>query len=184
MVQIAISPRRPRGPPPDRVVPSLVATRPRLLLQSTCLCPPPPTPRPARFPTSTSPHPCAAVPEKLSRPSATDAAASSAPPSRRASGPVRPRSASYPPIPTRHAVVVSLSLLLAACRPAHPALSGAPWPRAAPAGVLNAPRIAGSGFVLRRSWVLACRVSCDRCGSMFFRARIDSVLSARFRASS
>ncbi|XP_025810365.1 uncharacterized protein LOC112888372 isoform X3 [Panicum hallii] len=50
--RFAISPRRPRGPPPppDRVVPSLVATRLASSSLSTCLCPPPPTPRPARFP--------------------------------------------------------------------------------------------------------------------------------------
>jgi len=62
------------------------------LLLSTCLCPPPPTPRHARFPPS--------IPEKLSRPSATATAAASVPPPPRV--PSRPSQVGLvpPPLPT------------------------------------------------------------------------------------
>ena len=137
------------------------------LLLSTCLCPPPPTPRPARFPPP-SPRRSRAPPLPPT------------PPPRCARPRARPISRAsevgllLPPVPTPHAWLLCLSLPLAACRPRpDPALSGTPWPRAAPAGCLLkcaknrgrrplAALLLGTSIASRVSWNLYGSVS-SRC---------------------
>lgn len=173
MVQIAIS---PRGPPPDRVVPSPVATP--LDSSSTCLCPPPPTPRPARFPLHIpTPHSCAQEPPAPFRYRRRRRLGASVPARVRGQPPAYPSTDA-----TRGCLFVPSPGSLPLRAPCLcPGLLGlVRFLR----GALNAPRIARGGGVLRCSWVLACRVSWDRCGSMSFGARIDSVLPAWLRGSS